>query len=508
MQDQPTLEEQGWTKTDKIFRVLLSVVCAGFIVMDLFIIFARMFYPYQLEWMEGASLIQVKRLMAGQALYTTPSINYVPLIYPPLFFYASAGIAKLIGFGFGALRFVSFLSSIICALVIFLAITEVTNSKFAGRLGVGCFMSTFLLTGQWFDIARADMLAAALSLFAVYLASENEDPKNLKIFLSGFVFALAFLTKQIMLSVGFATIFYYLIFNWRRAVYLVLSFSLSFSILYLVFWFNSAGWISFYLFTIPFAHIFYFSIGHVISVLISEFSAIPIFLIAALIPILITPRKIFRDKAYRYYFTMSTALIVTGTIGRLNAFSARNVYVPSYLGVALIVGLEAGWLIEILPQTHKISLWITLEWILLSAQFVLLMPAYFQTRTIPSWQDRAAGNMLVAQIKSYEGDVVLLSNNYLALYAGKTPYFNEVPMNEFSGQGNLYPLPQWTLLQMHIDQLIHASTTSAIFVNYPGSVKSITSHCKRQIIDYPDKIVFTPVAGPPDARPNFIITCR
>lgn len=479
----------------------------GFVVGDLYIVFSRMFFPYQLEWLEGASLIQVNRLIAGQPLYPPPSINYVPLIYPPLFFYASAGIAKLIGFGFGALRFVSFVSSVVSAAVIFFAVTEVTGNKFAGWLGAGCFMSTFLLTGQWFDIARTDMLAAALSLVALYLAREKEQRENLRIYLSGFVFALAFLTKQGMLFVGLAAILYYAIFNWRHTARLVLSFGLSFSILYLLFWFNSLGWISFYLFSIPLAHVFNFSAGRLISIIVSLFFAIPFFLLAAILPILITPRKIFCSKSYRYYYFMAGSLIMTGIIGRLNAFSGRNVYVPSYLGIALLVGLEAGWLTEVIQRTNKNSLFI-LQGVLLTIQFAVLLPAYINTRTIPSRQDRIAGDELVARIRSYEGDVILLENNYLALYAGKTPYYNEIPMNEFSGQGNLYPLPQWTWLQPAINRLIRAPTTSAIFVNSGRSIKDLPGNCERKRIHYPDKIVFTPVAGPPNARPNFVITCR
>ena len=64
-------------------------------------------------------------------------------------------------------------------------------------------------------------------------------------------------------------------------------------------------------------------------------------------PIMFSLRKIFNDRLYRYYIVMAFALIATGVIGRLNAFSGPNVYVPSYLGVALLVGLEAGWLIEL-----------------------------------------------------------------------------------------------------------------------------------------------------------------
>ena len=171
-------------------------------------------------------------------------------------------------------------------------------------------------------------------------------------------------------------------------------------------------------------------------------------------------------------------------------------------------GLEAGWLIELVKQNKIRPALILLEWILLSAQFGFLIPAYFQTKTIPTQQDRAAGDALVAKIKSYSGDVLLLDNNYLALYAGKTPYFNEMPMSEISGQGNLYPMPQWSKLQPQINSLIHSPTTDAVIVDFTLPIKPMISDCRQQPIAYPDKIVFEPVAGPPDSRPSLIITCK
>ena len=487
----------------RIFQGLIIVFCCIFVGIDLFIIFSRIFYPYQLEWMEGAALVQVNRLLAGKALYVPPSIDFVPLIYPPLFFYTSALIAKIIGLGFGALRLVSFLSSALCAVIIFLAVKEKTNSKFAALLGAGVFASTFMLTGQWFDIARTDMLAAGLSMLGIYLARESKDNFIATLF-SGLVFALAFLTKQSGLIVGLAAILYYLLFNWRRAITLMLSFFISLAILYGIFLLTSAGWINYYLFTIPAAHAFDFSVGRIISVLIGQFESIPLFLIVGLVPIIVSPRKIFNDKLYRYYLVMAGALIATGIVGRLNAFSGPNVYVSSYLGIALLAGLEAGWLTELKIKPALILL----EWILLSAQFGFLVPAYFQTKTIPTQEDRAAGDALVAKIKSYSGDVLLLDNNYLALYAGKTLYFNEMPMSEISGQGSLHSQPQWSELRPQINLLIHAPTTDATIVDFTLPIKPMIADCKQQSISYADKIVFEPVAGPPDSRPSLIMTCK
>lgn len=495
----------------KIFKTLLLVFCISYMALDLYIISSRIFYPYQLEWMEGAALIQVQRLLAGQGLYVRPSVDYVPLIYPPLSYYVSMIAAKLIGFGFGALRLISFLSSTVCAIFIFLAIREKTNSKSAGLLGTGVFASAFMLTNQWFDIARPDMLAAALSILGIYLAHEGiNDKKYLNTLLSGSAFALAFMSKQSALIVGLAAILYHLIFNWKRGVHMALSFSVSVGIIYGVFWLTSAGWVNYYLFTIPAAHAFSFSVGRIASVLIDQFLPIPIFFIAGLAPILLWTRKIFADKEYRYYFAMAGALIATGTIGRLNAFSARNVFVSSYLGISLLAGLEAGWLAELIKDTSLqkiVQPLIAFEWLLLSIQFGFLAPAYFRTKTIPTDQDRLIGNSLVATIKKYSGDVLVPDDNYLALYAGKTPYYNEIPISEISGQGNLYPMPEWPEVKRQIDLLVHSPNTSAIIVDFPKLINDWIANCRQRIITYPDKSVFMPVAGP-NSRPNLIITCK
>ncbi len=507
---QPTSTISNWA--ERIFRALVILFCAAFVAIDLFIILSRMFYPYQLEWMEGASLVEVNHILEGRILFAPPSIYFVPLIYPPLYFYISAGIAKIIGIGFGALRLVSFLSSVVCAVVLYAAVHSKTKNKFAGLLAIGCFASAFVLTGQWFDIARVDMLAAALSILGIYLAREQDrEAAPITALLAGIVFGLGFMTKQSALGVALAAIVYLLIFNWRRAFWLAFSFVISTGIVYSIFWLDSAGWVNYYLFAIPRAHAFSFELGRIISVLIGQFTPIQILLIAGFLPFILSPRKTLADRDHRYYLVMTGALIATSVIGRLNAFSGPNVYVSTYLGVAVLVGLEAGWLLEIIQQSKLQKLGaalMTLEWILLSAQFAFLVPAFIQTRTIPTQQDKATGDALVARIKNYPNDVLAPDTNYLNLYAGKTPYYNEMAMSEIRGEGNLYPMPEWTAIEAQINTLIHAPTTSAIIVDFLPPLGNLVSDCKQQRISYPDKTTFAPVAGPPNARPNIIITCH
>jgi Dolichyl-phosphate-mannose-protein mannosyltransferase len=494
-----------------MLRVLLVGFCGVFAVTDIFIMFLRMFYPYQLEWMEGASLVQVNRLLLGEALYAPPSIDFVALIYPPLYFYLAAGLARLIGFGFGPLRIVSFLSTLGCGLILFLAVREQSRRKFAGFLAAGCFATTFMIVGQWFDIARVDMLATVLALLAIYLAQKQRAGQiPAALIFAGLFFSLAIFAKQSSLAVALAAILYFLVFDLKRGVWLTVSTLASTLVLYEIFSIGGGGWISYYTVSIPAAHAIDFQFGRIISVLIGEFSPIPVFFVAALAPLIVTPRRVLSDPGHRYYLGMAGAMIATSVVSRLNAFSSRNVYVTGYVGIALLLGLEAGWILELVPSPALLKIGqglLILEWSLILVQFIFQIPAYLQTNTVPTKQDAAAGAALVAKIKTYSGDVLLLDNNYLALYAGKRPFFNEMPMSEISGQGNLHPMPEWPALHAELNALFHSANTSAIIVDFSQPIKDLVSDCHQEQIPYPDRTTFIPVAGP-NSRPTLILTCR
>src|SRR5437867_2599 len=85
-----------------------------YLLVYLVIALRRMSFPFELEWMEGASIGHVDRLLHGLPLYAKPSLDFTPFIYPPLYFIVSAWVAKLTGNGFLPLRLVSFAASLAC----------------------------------------------------------------------------------------------------------------------------------------------------------------------------------------------------------------------------------------------------------------------------------------------------------------------------------------------------------------------------------------------------------
>jgi hypothetical protein len=90
-------------------------VCAAFAlfaVVALAVSAARIPYPFELEWMEGGSLIQVQRLLAGQGIYVAPTFEFVAHPYGPVYYWLAAVVAAVAGPGFWPLRLLSYLASV------------------------------------------------------------------------------------------------------------------------------------------------------------------------------------------------------------------------------------------------------------------------------------------------------------------------------------------------------------------------------------------------------------
>src|SRR5262245_49702132 len=132
------MDESGPLALPSIDRVerLLAVLCGGigtiFLILYLWIVFARLGYPFELEWMEGGTVLQVQRILDGLPLYSVPTTEFVPYIYTPFYYYVGAAVAVVVGNGFTAPRLVSFLASLAVLAFVFLLTRRRTDSAFAG----------------------------------------------------------------------------------------------------------------------------------------------------------------------------------------------------------------------------------------------------------------------------------------------------------------------------------------------------------------------------------------
>ena len=55
----------------------------------------RVVYPYPIDGLEPGSIQVVERVLHGQPIYGPPTLDFVPLIYGPLYFYAAAQNQRL-----------------------------------------------------------------------------------------------------------------------------------------------------------------------------------------------------------------------------------------------------------------------------------------------------------------------------------------------------------------------------------------------------------------------------
>jgi len=452
--------------------------------MVTYIIISRINYRYDLEWMEGASLIQVFRIYMGQSLYTQPSLQYIPLIYPPLYFYLSAALTKIIGVSFLPLRIISAASTLGILLVIYSAVKDKTNSPYFGLLAAGFFIATFRLGGAWFDIARVDMLFIALCLSATYYLGKQTIQNSI---IAGTLFSLAFLTKQTAISIFAVLAVSTLLLFKKQTIPFVSSFMLLTFITYFILNLTTNGWYQYYILILPSSYQIRWS--SIFSAIQKGFGGEATILIISITPLLLKFKEVIQDKLHLYYFIASAGFIGTSVIARINHGAYDNTLLPAYASLSILFGIGIGWVALHFESRSRINnLFQTVIWAAIIMQFIWL--GYNPLQQIPTQIDRLAGDALVANIESVPGDVLIPYHNYLSLYAGKKVYFHFVAFNDVRS------LRTKTRPELKgILQQFRSTPYSLIIMDLPDNLIQKNNCADTQNINYESNTAFYPVTG-------------
>jgi len=234
-------------------RRLLFLGPVWYLLAATFVVARRFSYRFELEWMEGGSLIQVLRLLDGKPLYTAPSPSYIPYIYPPLYYYISALATKLTGiYWFTPLRLVSIAATLGSLLLIYRIVVHEAGSHYWGFIAVGLFAASFRIGGAWYDIARVDMLFIFLFLAGTFALIRKG---RFSVVLAGSLFALDFYTKQtVLLPVMAIAIYLLFVRGWRTTLQFTAAFLALSLPIFLVENGLSHGWYAYYVFHLPTLH--------------------------------------------------------------------------------------------------------------------------------------------------------------------------------------------------------------------------------------------------------------
>ncbi|MGA1875198.1 MAG: glycosyltransferase family 39 protein [bacterium] len=407
----------------RLLKYLLFIGAVSYIIVFIFIAFYRIGYPFELEWLEGGSLDQVKRILAGYKLYVKPSLKFVPFIYPPFYFYLSAGLSKLIGIGFMPLRLVSLIASLVSFVIIFLIVRQETKDAFAGFVASCLFAATFRICGAWFDIARVDALFLVFLLAALYVIKFKSSLKSS--LLAGVLVALSFLTKQTALIISLPLLLYHILMERRRSILFIGTLAL---IIGTSTWFLNyihGGWYNYYIFNLPGQH----------SIVKSEiFNFWSLDIVPVSIAFIISLFYLFAQsisqtkKNFLFYSSSAVGMIGGAFLSKLHSGAYSNVLLPAYAIISILFGLGVHTAFQFIrtAPANKQSIMEIYVYLVCIVQFVCL--AYNPYVQVPTRKDLDAGMKFVSYVSEIKGDVFIPSHPYLTALANKSSHAHVMAM--------------------------------------------------------------------------------
>ena len=412
----------GSAKAQRLARCLIVALAAMFVGLFLYAAMKRMFYPFEVEWIESGVLVSVLRIVHGQGVYVVPSLDYVPYLYTPLYLYLAAAVTKLVGVAghaYLALRLVSTAATLgSCAVVYQLVMLETralvraetknagTRLRIAGVAAVGLYLACYAVVGGFYDIGRVDSLFVLLLLLAL-LAQRKGYPV-----VAALVWVLAFQTKQTVLPLAVVI----LLAEWprpRRALAAVGTFVVVAALS--VMWMNHAtgGWYGFYVFGVT---------RGLPLVLRQAVLFVPLLLVgpmAAAWAVIATAAIVTRTKVDGAMFYAFVSVALFGGVWFVEAHrgASANSMMPAYAWTAVLFGVAIARLLEWSVEQPRAQVAV-----LAAVAVQLLAMIYNPGRFVPPADAVARSEQFVARLRALPGDVYVLNHSYDAVLAGKQPH--------------------------------------------------------------------------------------
>jgi 4-amino-4-deoxy-L-arabinose transferase-like glycosyltransferase len=415
-QIQMTLLKRIWLLLKSRFslRYLIVLIALAFIGMFLLTALPRIFYPYDLDFIEDSMLMQSLRVANGLPIFVPPSVEFVPHLYMPLYSWLGGLLIKIFGVGYAPLRLLSFAATIISTLMIYFIARRENQQRWIAFVCAGLFLGGYRISGFWYELVRVDSLFVALSIggcaLGIYAGRSNR-----RLMLAAIVLTLAFFTKQTSLLFGAALAVYLLITIGRRAWLFIGAYAtLVISALFIV---NALtnGWFIYHTFTIAASDPI--EGGRIINYL--RFELFGVMAVLSVMAIIIVGLSWHRLKLQSlrnqpWLITIGAAAIISG-VGRASAGGNLN----NLMIVYALMCLAPALLVRETESRSRSKTWGRVISIGLALQFVL--GVYNPLRTIPTSEMRQAGDRLIERIASIDGEVYVAMHPYYAWLAGKQP---------------------------------------------------------------------------------------
>jgi hypothetical protein len=401
--------------------VLLAGLATIWLVLATWLPFARLWYPFELEWIGGLVADHTARILDGKPLYVAPTADFVPLLYTPLYMYASAGMSMLVGEGFLALRLTSILAALVSQVLLFALVRAETRSRLAAWIASGVWSSSYFLVNTWWDAERVDSLFVAWLLASLLLLRRGKGLGSAGAAAATMV--LAYVTKQTALPIACAFAVATMLVSPRRGLFFATMFAVLWGTTVLAADSMTGGWFSFYTWHLPNDHEF-------------DTSRLGMFFLHDLLPML--PATVLAVWFFAQSFardgwraTCATGAFCGGmcaasALSRCHQGSAVNVLMPAWLAMAATAGLSWSAACRARAPLER-----GLAVGLLALQFALGAIDFGDgdRQITPTWRDLGAclptaadaetGHRLVQLLREADGPVIIPFHGYLPRMAGK-----------------------------------------------------------------------------------------
>lgn len=393
---------------------------------------ARLAYGYDLEWMEGATLVTGLRARDGLPFYTEPGPDYIPFIYPPLYAWVLGALGQVFPFGYALARSVSVVGTLAGAAAVAFAV-RATGARWAWAVGAaGLFVGAYEDGGTFYDLVRIDGLSIALLGWALAVAAGRGRRAAV---VGGLLLAVAFMAKHHAAIFGFPIA----LVRWRRegwrdalafglaALLPALAFTVAMQV-------HTGGLFLTYLLEVPAHHgMVADRIVPAIDLSLSPFryrgsgaaveclEAMPLTTLAALA----LPMWMRREGGYWAWVALVALVTVTLMRGHTGGF--LNVLIPMFWVQAVVA---AAWGEAVGDR------WAWAR----PAAAVLLAAQLWQgrgalERYAPDAEDAAVMAKVVEDLRTLPEPLLIPHSPYLAVLAGKAPSFSLIALWDLNHEG-------------------------------------------------------------------------
>ena len=540
---------------NRLHQGLLICFSFGMFALFLYTVCSRLFYPYDLEWMEGGVLLHGHRVLNGKELYPYPSEDYIPFIYPPLYYWMLAGVAWFSKLDYPAGRILSILGAMASCAAIIRALRLEGVSWFLAICGGAFFLSTFEDSGAFLDIVRSDGVLLAFMTWSMVWVREG------KLRLGGLVLMLAFATKHNAAIMGFPlALWLWRKKGWRDALQFGLWSAVPALLFLSIMQWNTEGRFLTYLLEVPAHHPFvlwrltwlasyeilsahilfafmgllalslwFFRHGHTTlrwagilgatSITMMLLLAIPmqsmfsewiqvsglskkmigrnamgVVFCVSLLFIVVSIWKSKRKEissGYSFWLTCGGVAWVFSGIMRAHHGGYSNVLLPGLWASALLCGIILHELWTRIPVYR----W---GWVLLVG-VQLWMGSWNPSNLIPSQQDVLAGDRLIARLRTIDGSVFSPHAPWYPVIAGKSPSAHLIALWDIKHKGG----PFYQSVQIIEDAIAKKQFAVIMLANKKEDYGRKKHYRHREVITYPSKKVFYPKKGW-SVRPTYL----